>query len=106
MAADYIVVPIAEAQLVRVGLGMLYAQKNGYDYPFFGTYYIWDPLPNVANTHVAFGSLTSLGGSDAGFGAWCLGRELHTSLGTLTLPAAAESLEPSWFPPPPEEPEE
>lgn len=99
---DFIVVPIGEAQLVRVGIGMLYAQKNSYPYPMPGpTYYIWDPQPNVAGTHVAFGSLDSLGGDDIGFGEWCLGRELSTSLGTLTLPAAAETLESSWFAPPP-----
>ncbi len=103
--ADYIVVPKSEAQLVRVGLGMLYAQKNNYDYPFFGTYYIWDPLPSADDTEVAFGPLDSLGGDDAGFGEWCLGRDLQTSMGTLTLPSTAQTLQETWFPPPPPPPE-
>jgi hypothetical protein len=104
--ADYIVVTALDAQLVRVGLGMLFAQRYSYPYPMPGpTYYVWDPKPNASGTHVAFGPLDSLGGSEADFGAWCLGRELVTGLGTLTLPATAETLDASWFPPPPEEEE-
>jgi hypothetical protein len=108
MANNYIVVDAIDAQLVRVALGMLYAERYEYDYPMPGpSYYVWDPKPNAAGTRVAFGPLDSLGGTEADFGAWCCGRGLETDVGTITIPAVAETLEASWFPPPPpEEPED
>lgn len=109
MSSHYIVVPAAEAELVRIGLGMLYAQRKGLPYPMppasAPTLYVWDPRLSASGLQVAFGPLDSLGGEDADFGEWCLGRELVTSLGILTLPATSEELNASWFPtpPPPEE---
>lgn len=98
--ADYIVVPVADSQLTRVAIGMLYAERNEIAYPMPGpTLYIWDPQPNATNTAVAFGPLDSLSGEED-FGAWCLGRQIETESGPCTIPAQAETLTGSWFPAP------
>jgi hypothetical protein len=100
--ADYIVVPVADAQLARVGLCMLYAQKYEMEYPLPGpTLYIWDPVLNTQGTHAAFGPADSLGGEDADFGEWCLGKTIETADGPFTCPTELETLAASWFPPPP-----
>jgi hypothetical protein len=101
--ADYIVVPIADAQLMNVALGMAYAELGEYGYPMPGpTYYVFEPKPNAAGTQVAFGPLDSLGeeGIDATFGTWVLGRSITTSIGTINMPATAQTLPASWFPAP------
>jgi hypothetical protein len=97
MGYRYIVVGVADAQLARVMFGRLYAQRHGVPYPIPGTLYVWDPQPNALGTQVAFGPIDLFEGEED-FGDWCMGRSLVTDLGTLTLPSAAQVLEPSWFP--------
>lgn len=98
-AQDYIVCEIADAELLRSALGILYAQRAEIPYPMPGpTWYVWDPMPSASGTQAAFGPLDSLGGPDTDFGEWCLGREVETGLGTLTVPADSESLSETWFP--------
>ncbi len=97
MARPYIVVPIADAQIARVMIGMLYAELKELSYPMPGpNLYVWDPRKNVAETHVAFGPCDELDGfpDDA---EWCLGQSVETEMGTLTLPEESEQLETSWF---------
>jgi hypothetical protein len=102
MSYRYIVVGTADAQLARVMFGRLYAERHAVAYPVPGTPYVWDPRPSASGTEVAFGPIDLLEGEED-FGDWCLGRALVTDLGTLTLPADAQDLDSSWFPPPIEE---
>jgi hypothetical protein len=102
MSYRYIVVSTPDAQLARVMFGRLYAERHEVPYPVPGTPYIWDPRPSLSGTQVAFGPIDLFEGEED-FGDWCLGRSLVTDLGTLTLPATAETLDASWFPPPPED---
>lgn len=99
MAHRYIVVGVADAQLARVIIGRLYAERHDVPYPVPGALYVWDPRPSLSGTEVAFGPIELFEGEED-FGDWCLGRELVTDLGTLSLPDEAQELEASWFPPP------
>jgi hypothetical protein len=100
---DYIVVPQAEAEIVRVALGMLLAQFLEEDYPMpGGSLYAWDPLLSEGGTQAAFGPFVSEGVM-AGFGEWALGKSIEMSVGTITMPSTAQELTASWFPPPPED---
>lgn len=95
---DFIVVNVAEAPLLNVGLGMLLAQYLEISYPMPGpTYYAFGQRPNADGTLLAFGPLTAINDYPA-FGAWALGRDIVTSLGTLTVPSTAQSLSAEWFP--------
>ena len=100
MARPHIVVDAADAQLARVALGMLYAEHKGLPYPHPGGLYVWDPKPSADGTEVAFGPCDTLDG-DPDDASWALGQSIETGIGTLTMPAAAQQLEDSWFPPPP-----
>jgi len=103
MARPFIVVPIADADIARSAIGMLYAAHKNLSYPMpDNALYVWDPRPNVAQTECAFGPIDELDGNpdDAG---WALGQSVQTSLGSLTLPGEARFLDlDTWFWYPPE----
>ncbi len=105
MSAAYMVVPIAQSEAVHEALGRLYAESEEEVWPIRSHFVNGDPDPDL--THATFyyvDARAGANGTQVGFPAdedplmtsW-LGREVETTLGTVTLPAATTALEDEWF---------
>lgn len=115
---DHIVVDVVDsnsAEAAREAIGRLYAEKRGEVWPIRsrfppvppategeydpnilnGTFYYWDPRPNVAGTKVAFGPAGDQ--DEAELMTYCLGKTVETTLGEVVLPSATEDLDENWF---------
>lgn len=118
--ADFIVVDVVDgnsAEAAREAIGRLYAEIREEVWPIRsrfppvppatvgeydpviqnGTFYYWDPRPNVGGTKVAFGPPGDQDETD--LMAFCLGKTVETTLGEVVLPSATEDLEVDgpWF---------
>lgn len=110
--AAYIVVDIVNsdtAEANREAIGRLYAERREEVWPIratfpggafdpditHGTFYYWDPRPNVGGTKVAFGPAGDQ--DEEALMAFCLGRTVDTTLGDVTLPGSTQELEENWF---------
>lgn len=104
--ANYIVVPIADAEKYHEATGRIYAASLNEVYPIrahfqngdpdpditHGTFYWCDPMPSRTGTEAAFLVDETLGA--------LLGQSCETTLGECTLPTETQELTEAWFPPP------
>lgn len=110
----YFVVDIVDsnsAEAAREAIGRVYAEQRGEVWPiravrrngqpdlniFRGTFYYWDPQVNLLGTQVAFGPVSDA--AETALAALCAGRQVTTTLGQVTLPAATTELLDAWFAP-------
>lgn len=117
--ADFIVVDVVDgnsAEAAREAIGRLYAESRDEVWPIrsrfppvppategefdpditHGTFYYWDPRPNVGGTKVAFGPAGDQ--DEEALMAFCLSKTVETTLGEVVLPSETEDLDENWFP--------
>ena len=92
---DYLVCPSEDAEALREALGRLYLLPpdgaGEWPRPNHTTQYYCDPRPSADATQAAFGPRDE-------FLETTLGKTVPCGAGDFAVPAAFESLEPSWFP--------
>lgn len=106
---EYVVIAIPQAQLVNEGLGRLYAEKIGREWPILApgaqpgdlvgaTLYLFEPQLSADDNFAAFGP------RDENLD-YCIGKTIQCEEGQCVVPDHYTALPREWFKyPPPEEP--